>query len=53
MIIKKHDVAIIGSGLAGVVAAIELAENNLDVAIIYDQKSIIVLVHMLKVALRL
>lgn len=38
MIIKKHDVAIIGGGLAGVVAAIELAENNLDVAIIYDQK---------------
>lgn len=29
MIIKKHDVAIIGSGLAGVVAAIELAERTM------------------------
>lgn len=38
MIIKKHDVAIIGGGLAGIVAAIELAEHNLDLAIIYDQK---------------
>lgn len=38
MIIKKHDIVIVGGGLAGVVAAIELAENGLDVAIIYDQK---------------
>lgn len=38
MITAKHDVAIVGGGLAGVVAAIELAENNVDVAIIYDQK---------------
>ena len=28
MIIKKHDVAIIGGGLAEIVAAIELAEHN-------------------------
>lgn len=39
MITNKHDIAIVGGGLAGIVAAIELAEHNLDVAIIYDQKT--------------
>ncbi|API86953.1 L-aspartate oxidase [Francisella uliginis] len=37
MIVKKHDIAIVGGGLAGVVAAIELAEHGLDIAIICDQ----------------
>lgn len=36
MLEKRHDIAIIGGGLAGVVSAIELAEQDLDVAIIYD-----------------
>ncbi|MEY8702475.1 L-aspartate oxidase [Francisella philomiragia] len=38
MITRKHDVVIVGGGLAGIVATIELAEHGLDVALIFDQK---------------
>ena len=37
MIIKKCDIAIVGSGLAGVASAIELAKQNYSVAIICNQ----------------
>ncbi|MED7788253.1 L-aspartate oxidase [Francisella sp. 19X1-34] len=37
MDVQKHDVAIVGGGLAGVVAAIDLAEHDLNVAIICDK----------------
>lgn len=37
MIVKKHDIAIVGGGLAGIVAAIELAEHGLNIAIVCDQ----------------
>lgn len=37
MITKKHDVVIVGGGLAGIVATIELAEHGLNVALIFDQ----------------
>ncbi|MEY8716553.1 L-aspartate oxidase [Francisella philomiragia] len=38
MITRKHDVVIVGGGLAGIVATIELAEHGLNVALIFDQK---------------
>ncbi len=37
MIEKTHDVTILGGGLAGIVSAIDLAKQNLDVAIIFNR----------------
>lgn len=37
MITKSHDIAIVGGGLAGVVATIELAEKGLDIAVICNK----------------
>ncbi len=34
MMTKKHDVIILGSGIAGLRAAIEVAQNGVDIAIV-------------------